>query len=223
MMSDPGQCSAIAATTGRRCKRQTGGDSLVYCAAHQPKPSDDYAVLPASSGVALLLGCAETVWDDVKAAERLVGAPSTIIAVNDAGADYPSPVDHWVSLHPEQFSTWRARRVQQGYPMHGTLAWSRRNPEFVDCIMEHWGKGTSGLYAVTVARYLGFEKIILCGITIDKRPHYHDGFLGRPWKEYPKHRPGWEQNLKRIARSTRSMSGWTRDLLGAPTKEWLRG
>jgi hypothetical protein len=39
---------------------------------------------------------------------------------------------------------------------------------------------------------------------------------------YESYRKGWERKLPDIKDRVRSMSGWTKELLGKPTKGWLR-
>ena len=82
--------------------------------------------------------------------------------------------------------------------------------------------GTSSLYAVRIAIELGSaEKIILAGCPMDQSGHYYDREdLGLYLETY---RKGWLSAYPRIKDIVRSYSGWTRELLGEPTEEWLRG
>ncbi len=41
------------------------------------------------------------------------------------------------------------------------------------------------------------------------------------WGDAPHYREAWTDALPEIAGRARSMSGWTRDLLGAPTADWI--
>ena len=168
--------------------------------------------------VALVLGGAECLMDDLGAARRVLGTlPRVVVAVNHAGATYPGRIDHWVTLHPAKFRIWERRRTGPG--TYTRWSWKRGHP-LVDERLGHWGKGSSGLYAVTVARHLGVERIVLCGVPMDGQGNV-DGRKEWEQKEYELHREGWMYHLERIAPFVRSMSGWTRDLLGEPTEEWL--
>lgn len=186
--------------------------------------------------IALILGGADCVWEDVGAARALVRDP-VFIAVNDAGAHWEGHLDHWVTLHPEKLVgkyhhtynrdslSWERQRAERGYP-GGYETWSRRNPGWVDYIIGHWGAGSSGLYAVTVALHLGL-RAILCGVPMDARPHFA-GATGAEdedgnWAEWEQHRSKWRDKRHVIAGRVKSMSGWTRELLGAPTPAWIHG
>jgi hypothetical protein len=68
--------------------------------------------------------------------------------------------------------------------------------------------GSSALFGTRAAIHLGYDKIILCGCPLrDEYVQYQEG-----WVEYGKH-----SSLDKV----RSMSGWTADFLGMPTREWL--
>jgi len=75
--------------------------------------------------------------------------------------------------------------------------------------------GSSALLGVLAGIKLGYQKIIVCGCPL----------IGRNDKQYDyaNFRAGWTAKEKQIKEVTRSMSGWTRDLLGAPTAEWIVG
>jgi hypothetical protein len=73
--------------------------------------------------------------------------------------------------------------------------------------------GSSALLGVLTAIDLGYDKIILCGCPLegkDKKQH--------PYKVFQK---AWIIKLHIIAAKVRSISGWTKEYLGEPTKEWL--
>jgi hypothetical protein len=60
---------------------------------------------------------------------------------------------------------------------------------------------------------MGYEKIIVCGCPL----------IGKNDKDYDyaNFQKGWTAKFNEIKHKARSMSGWTKDLLGAPTKEWI--
>lgn len=173
--------------------------------------------------LSLVLGGAECVWADLRSAPTL--CPSdVIVAVNDIGVDWPGPLDHWVSYHSDRLSRWAAARAKKGLPPAGNYWVGKGGPtpsapkgcKFV----EVWG-GSSGLLATTVALNHS-EKVILCGVPIDPgMRHYHDGQQGKPWKEASKYHKHWLDAEPKLRDRVKSMSGWTADLLGRPTKEWL--
>ena len=74
--------------------------------------------------LALILGGADCVWDDLEAVGRLCDVPSAVVlAVNDVGYAYPGRVDHWCSLHPENFERWEAKRADamRSMAIHHTI------------------------------------------------------------------------------------------------------
>lgn len=73
--------------------------------------------------------------------------------------------------------------------------------------------GSSALLGVLAGIRLGYEKIIVCGCPLI-------GVNNKQY-DYANFQKGWTAKLNEIKDKTRSMSGWTRDLLGAPTEEWI--
>jgi hypothetical protein len=68
---------------------------------------------------------------------------------------------------------------------------------------------------------LGFDRAVLCGIPLDARQNHFD--TPGPWRPASQYEHGWRQALPHITDRTRSMGGWTADLLGRPTPEWIAG
>lgn len=63
---------------------------------------------------------------------------------------------------------------------------------------------------------------VLCGMPMDERPHFHGGRGRRAWTDADFHWDVWLRFRHLLGRA-RSMSGRTRELLGAPTAEELLG
>lgn len=172
--------------------------------------------------VALCVGGAVCVWDDLAELERLVGGAwsGVTLAVNEVGAAYPGRLDHWVSLHPEKFRLWEPqRRGNTDYIKWGGT-WERQSPPpgTVDRVIPVWGVGTSVMHAIAVAFTLQIPKIVIAGTPLDASPHFHSD---KPWKQGRFHHKAWTDHYPKMKDRVRSMSGWTRELLGPPTKEWL--
>lgn len=178
-----------------------------------------------SRGLAVVLGGAECVWDDLEALEEMIGGPwyGTVIAVNEAGVHWPQYLHHWVTYHPEHFERWEAERVRLGGPP-GYIRWARREEERVDRIAPPWEGGSSGRLAVAVASVLEpVDRVVLCGVPLTETPHFHDRDNGEPWQYADIHCRRWKAQVDKIEGWVKSMSGRTRDLLGAPTMEWIDG
>jgi hypothetical protein len=169
---------------------------------------------------AVVLGGAPSVWDDLR---RTLGMASVdvVVATNHAGRDFEGSVDHWVSFHAELMPKWVGERRAAGLPDAGTL-WTVERPLKLDGLefrkAANWG-GSSGLLAVTVALELGCTKIVLCGVPLDHRVGHYDN--PKPWGEGGSYRRGWLGHKDEMSGKVRSWSGWTGELLGVPTKEWL--
>lgn len=189
--------------------------------------------------VAIVLGRGAAVWEEMEAAKQLLGShPRTIVATKRAGRDYDGPVHEWPSFHPEMFAGWIAERAKHNRPPAQRL-WSARSPKVKSPsnygLAINWLEsigGSSGLLAIQVGFAIGrppydneplIDKMILCGIPMEESVRYDDGKI---WKEALFYRDHWIKYFRDDPRRrdhVRSMSGWTQELLGAPTEEWLRG
>lgn len=158
---------------------------------------------------AIILGGGETLWPDLAQVPDV--DKRTVIAINDAGVSYKRRIDYWVSLHPEKLSKWVQQRT--GNQDYQTVCHkeNRIRPDHI--IREYW-RGSSGLYAVQfAAETLKADDVVLCGVPMTPTPHF---FGGRPWEHVHKYRDGWIEALPVIQGRVTSLSGWTRELLGAP-------
>lgn len=174
---------------------------------------------------ALVLGGAESVFDDIVAARRLF-EPDAYFVINDTIALWPERVDYAVTLHPGGLHYWLGQRVASGFSPPGQC-WAHRNrarggdkrayPE-VSFVLED-DAGSSGLFAVKVARKSGFARIVLCGVPMS--PDGKHILRHAPWGSAITFRSAWLKHRKRLSPFVRSMSGWTRDTFGPPTIEWL--
>lgn len=162
--------------------------------------------------VALVLGGSPDLAKDVEAYKGPVDA---VIACNEAGFWWKGNLKAWVSLHPEYFQKWSTERKARGYRTTEILASHRSlTPPIPEPPLGLVTKpnfkgqplgGSSGLFAAKVAlQDLGYRHCVLAGIPLLEG---YDHFRS-PWLEVP------AKHLNRM----RSMSGWTRGLLGRP--EW---
>lgn len=174
----------------------------------------------------LIIGRARGNWEEVEAAKAL-GSFDQTICINSAGVDYPEPFDHWVSFHVLNFPAWTEQRAQKGYfPVPNY--WSTEFRGSVRSKIPGWDRikyvrvegGASGLIAVMVAlRELRATRVVLAGIPMTPEAgHYNEE---GPWRECIHHRGSWQFAEPDMNGIVRSMSGWTQELLGVPTKAWL--
>lgn len=183
--------------------------------------------LKSCSGSLIIAGPGRDIWEDLSQ----VNLNGDIMAVNDVGMHLPLPFKHWYSNDAKQLPFWlgaRRRRYQQEFP-HPLLHSCHRG----NVISWEWGNhGSSGLQACFVALALGYEEILLCGVPCDDSGHYFDppeghrlqfnvnGWpKGGTWSKFDREneRKFWTTARAHIFDGqVKSMSGWTRQLLGGP-------
>lgn len=171
----------------------------------------------------LILGGAACVFDDAEAALAIF-EPDAVMACKDMIADWPHRLDYGVSLHPERNADYLRERARKGHP--GTpQIWSHaRNGAGgraqVDREATDW-RGASGLFGVRVGLHEGFDRIVLAGVPMTREAGHYK--RGKPWPHAKDYLSAWRNRADEIRPYVRSMGGWTAELLGRPTKEWLAG
>lgn len=167
---------------------------------------------------ALVLGGADCVWRDLRAALDM-STFDLVVAVNAAFRDFPGHVDHAVSYHSDLLPFWTEQRREAGLPGPGKY-WSSEGQRHIIGVemgfVPAWG-GSSGLIGAQVGLEVA-DKVVLCGVPLDPDAAHFD----KPgaWDEAVKHRAAWQDHVDDLGR-VRSMSGWTAELLGRATEEWL--
>jgi hypothetical protein len=179
----------------------------------------------------MCLGGADCVWADVLAWEEMYGREwdGVVIAANDVGAHWPRDLHHWVTLHGNKMPKWRALRLRQQLPQTPFKTWGRamrmsaQESQDTDAVIRPWSGGSSGMLAAQVAAEIGCTRAVLCGIPMTQTAHFsetHEHFHSQ-WLAANGHWRGWTRAQDKMHGWCRSMSGRTRELLGAPTLEWL--
>jgi hypothetical protein len=169
----------------------------------------------------LVLGAALCLFDDIEAALDMSPVEG-VVAVKGAGKVWNGQLDAWVGLHPEMMLADYKVREARGYPRADKLYVHDKAPidsplfdQRIDYLFPGQTKsGSSGLFGVKVALELGFDRIVLCGVPLVREAGKID--KGEIWHGADSYKAGWHQVLPQIAPYVRSMSGWTRQLLGAP-------
>lgn len=193
-----------------------------------PPPGGIYPTYPhRHSGAVVICGFANTLQDDLaRIAAKRPGLP--IIAVNKAAEHIKAFAVYSFHFERDKLGLWSAEQKKRFGPEvaifgPGKKDWlehNRRNYPYVD----HWApstanQGSSGWCAVRLARLLGFDEIILCGIPIEGR-RYADRSPARYWQAGDTNAVAQFRKAiladKAHHEGTYSMSGWTRDLLGVP-------
>ena len=168
---------------------------------------------------ALVVGSAQGVWEDLRAASALLARP-TIFAVNLMVLFLPS-VDHAVSHHGEALVHLVAHRrcnVELSAVVRATppVTHSSQPAAGIDRIWRELRAGDSGLLATRVALALGFERVVLAGVQINAMLNLYSDPYGPQFDFGTHYRHVWEGYVHEFAGRVTSMSGYTRGLLGAP-------
>ena len=162
--------------------------------------------------VLIIYGAAPCVDEDYTAAIKLAGV-ADVVGVGLDTSEVRLPFDWIVTLHPVEAQEIKERRAAAGLGEIIIVAHEKQNWE-VDVLEPYTPPtGSSALLGVNYGIRLGYRKIILCGCPLTGKNA--GGY------EYARLRDGWTFKKDEIMGMVKSMSGWTKDLIGEPTKEWL--
>jgi hypothetical protein len=164
---------------------------------------------------------------DLEAAQAL--RPEAHVMTINGAAQLVEKIDHMLCGHGEKASQFiEARRKR--FPLPPYIHASRRggtDPNGVTHIWENVSTGgTSAWKAVRVGKAMGYDEIILCGCPIDSSGYTEgesDGIshscarigLGEG-RMYDNYRRTFAVRAKGEGQNVYSMSGYSRELLGAP-------
>ncbi len=168
--------------------------------------------------IALVLGCAENVYEDAVKVLEMCG-PDAIFAVKDMMVRWPCRIDYGVTLHPDRTDGYLKERARRGRSTDFTV-WAHRQYSSVTKhkTISDWA-GSSGLFAVRIAKSEGFSAIVLAGVPMDQE--YGHITRNKKWTAAKIFLNGWNKHLDELRPMVRSMSGWTKEVFGVPTPEWL--
>jgi hypothetical protein len=177
----------------------------------------------ASAKVAVVVGGAASVLEEMAATDALLagtGITPTHFVINDMIPRFDRPCLA-ISLHPQKLAEWLEERAKGGFAAPGQV-WAHvkhKSYPSVTHSTEDW-RGSSGLFAIAVARQLGYERIILCGVPmVASAGHVVRGpALWRPAEQFA---GGWRIRKASIAPYVRSWSGWTEQAFGRPALDFL--
>lgn len=178
---------------------------------------------------ALVVGCADSVWNEVEAAQKLATFDAFYV-VKMAGIHWDQGYFHWITLHPEYMARYRAERAKINLPDSFEIV-----GPLIDELGLHWehpcdrrvsyrwpnmtSSGSSGLFAVKVALDDGHDRVVLAGVPMERDGNHFA--RGKTWTQRDCFADAWTQMASKIKPNVRSLSGWTQQLLGAPDTEWL--
>ncbi len=183
--------------------------------------------------LALVVGSAACVWDDVRTAKELCKFDA-VCCVKRAGIAWPDKFDVWATLHPEFMDDYEARRKAAGLPGGyeivappeselGTAGMGRNIPRRVSyCWPEMDRSPGSGIYGIKVMLEAGY-RVVAAGIPMNNEPHFlkHELWGNGTWDGLANFESGFKQAIPHMMDKVRSMSGRTQEILGGVSPEWL--
>jgi len=129
-----------------------------------------------------------------------------------------SDIQHMATYHVEELEQFRARRQRIGanldYQTHSHKAPADR---VWPLVARSPLSGSSAFLGCQAAVGMCYQKIILCGC-----PMQGQNLIKKRATGYDKFQKGWVKFAPQMfGDKVKSLSGFTRDLMGFPTKEWL--
>lgn len=190
-------------------------------------------------GQLIITGSSECLWGDYLKAIKLTEKEDLMCVNLSVICFHFRDIKHLVSLHHNKMKNFYAaamiqRTERAEYPRQRRkhfinksfkkiLTHSINANVGVDLVWDIGNPGgTSGLFATQIALALGYEKIILCGIPINNSRRFYDSPNHRFKYEGISQQEPWQIASRTFEDRVRSMSGKTKELLGEPTKEWLK-
>jgi hypothetical protein len=185
-----------------------------------------------SSDVCLITGDSKCLADHLKEFEAW-GVPHDVYAVNRSLLMFQRPVQHWAAVDNEEaawFMEYAGTFVDPqniakhtigtcgGFDVFWEMDIEEENPHHKDL----W-PGNTGYFAILTALYMGYKKIIVAGMPLDRSPHFYDeeGADGPCWigATYTQ----WMDFKMQIpeADKVRSMGGYSAFILGKADRSWL--
>lgn len=168
----------------------------------------------------IIIGSSPNSIEEYKEAKDLLaGKHFDLTAIGFSSVDKTlDTLDYMATYHPEDLKRIYEKRLNFGgnvdYKIISHKIYKNETPDIIvpfDSVKEV--SGSSALLAVYAAQGLGFNKIILCGCPLEGKNPKGISYL--------QFRNGWQKSKNLEKDKVRSMSGWTAEFLGKPTKQWI--
>jgi len=178
----------------------------------------------------IVIGSHSEAKNEVAKAIELFNGNCDFMAIGvDAVLIYEDELKYMATFHPDDILEAKKRRRNKGLNDNFQVISHREKDKYLDGtqkmfevdIIEPYDtkvgdvSGSSALLGVKNALKQGYTKIILCGC-----PMTGKNDKNHPYETF---RKGWEKEKELVKENVRSLSGWTREFLNEPTKEWLNG
>ena len=181
---------------------------------------------------ALVVGCADNVWEDVQAAQQMHNF-TDVYCVKLAGVHWKEPFKVWATLHPEWMDDYEAQRHAKGFPngydivapLAGEVGMHGKKGRITRRVSYRWkgmtSSASSGIYAAKIALDDGYDRVVLAGVPMETGGNHFTRM--KPWMQRDSFIRGFEVATPFLLGKVRSMSGHTKQVLGEPTPQWLQG
>jgi hypothetical protein len=130
---------------------------------------------------------------------------------------YEGYIKYFATYHIKDIPEYKIKREQSGlntdYKIISHVNEKKYPVDFVFPFKPP--SGSSALLGAFAAMSFTYKKIILCGCPLEG--------VNSKQSSYTIFRKGWLHHKNEVIPYCRSMSGWTKELLGEPTQEWLSG
>lgn len=162
----------------------------------------------------IITGAAPDVLEDVAAVPRVCAYDYMCIG-KTASTMHRIPCKYLATYHPVQLPEIRRQRENSGCNLDYIVISHDPRPgvDIIEALAPGERSGSSALLGALAALKLGYRRIVLCGCPLTGK-----NLAGG---DYDNFRIGWTNKQKFLDDRVRSMSGWTAELLGRPTDEWL--
>ncbi len=182
--------------------------------AFTPTPS----IVISGRRIAVVVGGAECVWEEIEKAKSL-STNIDFIITNDCIPLFPGECIA-ATLHPDKVTNWLIQRHNNNYSEPSEI-WTHeqsRHPNRLIKRLRDWG-GSSGLFAAQVAMHRGHDRILLCGVPM--AAHIKHVTRKSRWDACGAFVRAWDNHKGDLIGRVKSFSGWSKDLLGEPTQQWI--
>lgn len=130
---------------------------------------------------------------------------------------YEGNVDYFATYHNEEIEVYAKKRVELNRNTNYRII-SHIAPKGtkVDVLEPYESpSGSSALLGALGAMKEGYTKVVLCGCPLQGKNDKN--------QLYESFQRGWKKHSEKVTGKVKSMSGWTAEFLGEPTKGWLNG
>ena len=164
------------------------------------------------SRILLIIGSAPCAKEDLAALPVPVESCDVCLVGLDAVDIYLGHADYLATYHPAEIAACTTRRAAAGGNTDWTVISHLARPGVNLVVPATTTSGSSSHLAAMAGVKLGYGRMILAGCPLtgaNGQGHNYDIF-----------RKGWEKHRDLYGDRVRSMSGWTREFLGAPPEGW---